>query len=149
MKKVLFTIVMVLGLTAFAQKGDGHKGRQSDWKDMSPEQMATLKTKKMTLALDLSDPQQKEVQQMNLTEATSRQARMQEWKAKKESTEFKKPTSQERYEMKIALLDSQISKKEKMKSILSEEQYQKWERMHSKMAMHHKKGHDGKIGRRK
>jgi hypothetical protein len=103
----------------------------------------------MTLALDLSESQQREVQKINLVNATERKAKMAEWKAKKESGEVKRPTPEEQYAMKIALLDHQIAQKEKMKQLLSKEQYEKWEAMHSKKAMHHKREGKMKEGRRK
>lgn len=149
MKKALLAFVMMWGLMAFAQRGDGHKGRLAHWKDMTPEQIATLQTKKMTLALDLSESQQREIQKINLENATDRKAKMAEWKAKKESGEMTKPATEEQYAKKIALLDRQIAHKEKMKQLLSKEQYEKWADMHSKKTMHHKREGRMKEGRRK
>ena len=66
MKKVLVTTVLLIGLMGYSQRGEHFDSEQGGMKDMSPEQIAILKTKKMTLALDLSAAQQKEIQKLNL-----------------------------------------------------------------------------------
>ena len=129
MKKLVVLVVLMAGITAMAQKPERERGHRGDMKDMSPEQIATLQTKQMTLALDLTDAQQKEVQSLNLENAVKRSEKMNEMKARKESGEAKKLTSEERYAMKTAMLDHQIAQKEKMKKILNKEQYEKWEKM--------------------
>jgi hypothetical protein len=98
-------------------------------KDLTPEQIATLQTKQMTLALDLTDDQQKKMQDLNLENAVKRSGKMNEIRAKKESGELRKLTSEDRYAMKIAVLDHQIAQKEKLRNILDKEQYVKWEKM--------------------
>ena len=127
MKKILMIAVFMVGLTAMAQKEQerGNRGM----KDLTAEQMATLQTKKMTLALDLTDAQQSKIQALNLENATMRKAKMEERKAQKEDGETKKPTSEERYALQNARLDQQIAQKAEMKNILSNEQYAKWEKM--------------------
>lgn len=107
-------------------------------KDLSPEQVATLQTKRMTLALDLTQDQQTKIQAINLEQAKERKARMEERKAAREKGEAKKPTAEERYAMENERLDKMIALKTEMKEILSEEQYQKWQ----KMAHHRKKKGD-------
>ena len=44
----------------------------------------------------------------------------------------KKPTADERFEMKNKMFDEQIAMKDKMKSILSAEQFEKWNEMKEK-----------------
>ncbi|MEQ8418375.1 MAG: hypothetical protein RIB64_00110 [Arenibacter algicola] len=138
MKKIVVLIVLMAGITAMAQKPERERGHRGDMKDMSPEQIATLQTKQMTLALDLSDAQQKEIQSINLENAVKRSEKMDEMKARKESGEAKKLTSEERYAMKTAMLDHQIAQKEKMKKILNKEQYEKWEKMKKNREGHRK-----------
>lgn len=137
---------MLVAATTMAQeKKEGHhRGRMSD---MTPEQIAILQTKKMTLALDLSETQQSQIQKLNLENAKSRKAKMEERKAAKEDGKRKKPTSEERYVMANARLDAQLAQKEEMKKILSEEQMAKWEKMHHGKRKH--KGRKGKGGRKK
>ncbi|MCK0148001.1 hypothetical protein MWU78_20310 [Arenibacter sp. F26102] len=129
MKKLIVLVVLMAGITTMAQKPERERGSRGDMKDMTPEQIATLQTKRMTLALDLTDAQQKQIQSINLDNAKNRAEKMQEMKAKRESGEAKKLTSEERYAMKTAMLDRQIAQKEKMKKILNNEQYEKWEKM--------------------
>tara|TARA_R110002033_G_scaffold165589_1_gene203516 strand:+ start:252 stop:710 length:459 start_codon:yes stop_codon:yes gene_type:complete len=138
MKKLVVLIVLMAGITAMAQKPERERGHRGDMKDMSPEQIATLQTKQMTLALDLTDAQQKEIQSLNLENAVKRSEKMDEMKAKKESGEAKKLTSEERFAIKTAMLDHQIAQKEEMKKILNKEQYEKWDTMKKNREGHRK-----------
>ncbi len=141
MKQVILIAVMMLGLTAMAQRGErGHKG---DFKNMSAEQMATLQTKKMTLDLDLSKAQQSKIQALNLENAKKRKAQMEERRAKKDTSERPELTSDEQYAMRAERLDAAIAHKAELKKILTEEQFTKWE-MHHKHRGKHQKGKHSK-----
>lgn len=140
--------MLLVGFVTMAQHGEHHRGKKMammKMTDMTPEQMATLQAKRMTLALELSIGQQEQIQKMNLETAKLRKTKMEEWKAKKENGEMKKPTSKEHYEIQNARLDLQIANQAKIKEILNEEQYAKWKNMrhkrgmHSKRKMHHKR----------
>ena len=137
MKKLILIALALLAIQVGAQepKRDGHKKGQA-MKNLSADEIATLKTKKMTLHLDLNESQQKEIYDINLANATTRKAHMESRKAKKESGDTQKPTKEERLKMANARLDHQIAMKAKMKTILNAEQYAKWEkaqfRMHAK-----------------
>lgn len=148
MKKTLVLVMLLAGATVMAQEGR-KKHHREVMKDLTPEQIATLHTKKMTLALDLSDTQQKQVQVLSLENAKLRKAKMEERKARKESGESKKPTPEERYELQLERLDNQIAHKAEMKAILSPEQYEKWEKLHFHKRKHHgKERSEGKRGRK-
>lgn len=136
-------MLVLVGATTMAQekKERQHRGGIND---MTPEQVATLQTKKMTLALDLSEAQQGQIQALNLENAKARKAKMEKRKAAKEEGERKKPTSEERFSMANARLDAQLAQKEEMKKILSEEQMAKWEKM-----KHGKRKHKGRKGKGK
>ncbi|MCM4150947.1 hypothetical protein DHD05_05020 [Arenibacter sp. N53] len=138
MRKLIVLAVLMAGITAMAQKPERERGQRGDMRDMTPEQMATLQTKQMTLALDLTEAQQKQIQSLNLDNAKKRAEKMNEMKAKRESGEAKKLSSEERYAMKTAMLDRQIAQKEKMKKILNNEQYEKWEKMKMNREGHRK-----------
>ena len=140
MKKVLVTTVFLIGMMGYSQRGQHFDSEQRGMKDMSPEQIAILKTKKMTLALDLSTAQQKEIQTLNLENAKEREALMLERKVKKEQAEQSKPSTDERFEFQNERLDRMIAQKGKMKQILSEEQFQKWERINHHRSSHRKDG---------
>lgn len=142
MKNAILVIMLLVGATSIAQQ-DGKPygdGRQ----ELTPEQMATLQTKKMTLALDLTTAQQSQMQALNLENAKMRQAKMAELKAKKENGEMKERTSEERFAMQNERLDHQIAQKNKMKSILSQEQFEKWEKMDHRKGMRGHKMHGRK-----
>lgn len=136
MKKVLVTTVLLIGLMGYSQRGQHFDSEHRGVKDMTPEQIAILKTKKMTLALDLSEAQQKEIQKINLDNAIERKALMLERKAKREESKESNPSSDERFDFQNERLDRMIAHKGKMKQILSEDQFQKWERIH-----HHGRNH--------
>src|SRR5690554_5756690 len=138
MKNLVLVIALMMGLSAMAQKTGQEKRHKGDMKSMNPEQMATLQTKRMTLALDLTDAQQKQIQSLNLENATKRAEKMKAMKAKKESGELKEITSEDRYAMKSAMLDHQIAQKERIKKILDKDQYAKWEKMKKNRKGHHK-----------
>ena len=140
MKKVLVTTVLLIGMMGYSQRGQHFDSEQRGMKDMSPEQIAVLKTKKMTLALDLNTAQQKEIQTLNLENAKEREALMLERKVKKEQAEQSKPSTDERFEFQNERLDRMIAQKGKMKQILSEEQFQKWERINHHRSSHRKDG---------
>jgi hypothetical protein len=142
MKKVLVTTALLIGMLGYSQRGQQFESEQRGMKDMSPEQMAILKTKKMTLALDLSAAQQKEIQELNLENAKERQALMLERKLEKEEGRSR-PSADERFEFQNEKLDRMIAQKGKIKQILSEEQFQKWERIHHHRRSHRKEGKRG------
>lgn len=139
MKKIIVTLMLLVGINAIAQHRDYHKERKNDRVDMTPEQVATLHTKKMTLALDLNKGQQAQVKSLHLENAKLRKSKIEAHKAKKESEEVIKPTSDERFKMHEARLDHQIALQEQMKKILNDEQYKKWKNMRHKKGMHHMK----------
>lgn len=136
-------MLLLAGGVTFAQKGE--KGGRDRMKDLSPEQVATLKTKKATLALDLSKAQQAQMKAYILENAKIRKVKMEERKAQKESAEAKKPTSEERYARANERLDYQIAQKAKLAEILSDEQMEKWGQLQHRKGKHRKgKGHKGK-----
>ncbi|KAB1068861.1 hypothetical protein F6U93_05500 [Tamlana haliotis] len=136
MKKIILIAIALIGLQGVAQEnrkeGKRNHDRHEQKMDLTPEQIATLKTKKMTLALDLTASQQSEIQAINLEKANKRKAKMEERKANKDK-EKPKMTSEARYNMQIAMLDAQIAEKAKFRNILNEDQYKKFEKMQMKM----------------
>tara|TARA_R110002049_G_scaffold295948_3_gene483754 strand:+ start:4444 stop:4911 length:468 start_codon:yes stop_codon:yes gene_type:complete len=148
MKKLILIAIAFIGLQATAQQKQGtNRGeRGNKMMTLSAEDMATLQTKKMTLALDLNESQQKEIQKINLENATARKAQMEKRKANKEAGTAQRPSEEERLKMMNAMLDHKIEMKAKMKSILNTEQYAKWEKAQARMG---KKKRDGMKGKKK
>ena len=100
----------------------------------------------MTLALDLTKAQQQVVQKLKLDQEELRQAKRAEMKKEREANEEKKHSSEGRYQMELERLDKMIAYKAKMKSVLNQSQYEKWERMQ----LHKKKhGRSKKQGHRR
>ncbi|WP_242130534.1 hypothetical protein [Aestuariivivens marinum] len=147
MKKFLLIALAIASLQVVAQeqKKEGPKYQDKMMK-LSAEEMATLQTKKMTLHLDLNDKQQKEIYVINLENAKLRKTHMEARKAKRQAGE--KPSQEERVSMMNAQLDRKIEIKKKMKTILSEDQFTKWEEAQAKMAHKRKSGMKSKGDRR-
>ncbi|MGB1270132.1 MAG: hypothetical protein ACPG45_10390 [Flavobacteriaceae bacterium] len=143
MKKLILLAALVMSCAIFGQERySDKKDKMAHLKDLSPEQVATLKTKKMTLSLDLSKGQYDNVYALHLDEAKTRK----EQRAKREhdkSTEKPKLSSDEKFNKMNGRLDKKIAFKNSMKSILSEEQFIKWEDMQHRVSnrkrKHHKK----------
>ncbi|GAA3649159.1 hypothetical protein [Flavivirga jejuensis] len=148
MRKLIIIAIALISIQAIAQsekKDRPERGQKMS--NLSAEEIATLKTKKMTLFLDLSESQQNEVQKINLENATLRKTMMEARQAKKENGTAQKPTKEERLKMENDRLDRKIAVKAKMKKILDKEQYAKWEEAQLKMGSKRKgkkKGKDGK-----
>lgn len=144
MKKFIVLASLIITSMTYGQerhperKASHKKGKMELMKDLSTEQIATLKTKKMTLAFDLSKSQQNQVYTLLLEETTSQDAQRKE--RQKESSNSKL-TPEEKFNKMNSRLDKKIIHKAKLKEILSKEQFEKWEatsrkRMHQKRKPH-------------
>lgn len=131
---MIMALMLMAGFAMNAQKnqeGAPHKFQRAE---MTPEQMATLQSKKMAIALDLSAKQQQQVYDLNLERAQKAKERMDQWKAKKANGDApQRPTAEQRFQMKNAMLDNQLALQDKMKQILNPDQYDQWKKMR-----HHK-----------
>lgn len=146
MKKLWIAILIMAGLSATAQdkKMNDHRGRMND---LTPEQFATLQTKKMTLALDLNDSQQSKLKTLLTEDANMRKTRMEAMKSRKENAE--KISAEEKYTQKNEKLDYEIARKKEMKALLTADQYAKWEKMKQhKLRGKRRHGEDNSTGRR-
>lgn len=152
MKKLFIAALLVVGMTSFAQERKGRPER-SEMEQLTPEQRNQLHLKKMTLELDLNASQQKEMSKIIAEQSVKKEARMAERKANKDSV--KKLTSDELFAKKSKMLDEQIVMKERMKKILTPEQYKKWDEMKAKRhhgmkkRMMHKDGKPAEMGEKK
>lgn len=126
MKKIAIAVILfTVSFQSFSQEG-GRKSKREALEQLTPEQRNALHVKKMTLDLDLSPSQQKEVAALFQEEASKREAKRADMKANKEAK--KELTPAEKFEMQNKMLDAQIEHKAKMKKILTKEQYEKWEK---------------------
>jgi len=120
MKKVCIVALLAIGLSSFAQERK-ERHPKGEMEQMTPEQRNQLHLKKMTLDLDLNAKQQEQLTKILADQSAKREAMKAEHKAKMEEVKAI------RFEMKKKILDEQIEMKNKMKSILSAEQFSKWE----------------------
>lgn len=144
MKRLAIIAVALFALQMTAQE----QKRGQKIMNLSAEEIATLQTKRMTLHLDLSESQQAKIYKLNLENATKRKAMMEARKAKKESGNAKKPSKEERLAMINTKLDHQIAMKAKMKDILNDEQYAKWEKSQARRT-HKAKNRKKRRGKKK
>lgn len=141
MKKIIVLALAFIGLNAFAQEQtrNRHSGQDKNemgryMRNLTPEQRATLHTKKMTLGLELSENQQKQIYALNLEQANHREARKATFKANKESGQ--KPNKDDWYNQMINRLDHKIAYKNKIKSILKSDQYELWKKYAQRQNQH-------------
>lgn len=143
MKNLIMIVVLLFGFAVVAQnpkmeKRQNKKEMHQKMKDMTPEQVAALRTKQMTLQLDLTEAQQIQIEKLELERAKNRKTR---FESKKERAEL---TADEMAAKKMAMLDEQIEMKKQMKSILTEAQFQKWEKSVQNKRGHKKRKHADK-----
>lgn len=135
MKKLILAALLAVSISTFAQcKKEMEKKchtekhspdeRNVGMEKLSSEQRTQLMVKKMTLELDLNAKQQEQVKQIIAEQMVKREAMRAEQMAKKE--EDKKRTADQIFVIKNKILDEQIAMKNKMKTILSPEQLEKW-----------------------
>ena len=134
MKKVFLAVLLVVGLTTFAQEKEGRKEK------LTPEQKVDFQVKRMTKDLDLNEKQAKEVRVLVTKEVTKREAK----RAKK-----KEDKAQERSEMKAEILANQAAMGSDMKKILTAEQYTKWEKNREERKANFKEKMAERKGKRK
>ncbi len=138
MKKLVIVLIALFAINTQAQKQK---------MNLTPEQSATLRVKEMTLQLELTDKQQKTVFKLCEQQAVKRVAMR---KVSKEDL-----TDEQRYEMKLNRLDSQIAHQNEMKEILNEKQFEQWKEMRNakqksmKKAIRNKKSGEQKREHRK
>lgn len=140
MKKIFLIALAFVTIQVSAQNQGERKGDRMN--DFTPEEMAQLQTKKMTLALDLTDAQQKQVEKLQLENAKERQA-LRETRQLKKKDGTGKPNKEERLAMMNERLDKQIEMKEKMKQILNEDQFEKWKKMQGRKGKKFAKNNKG------
>ena len=137
MKKIFLIALALVTIQVSAQnkKQEFRKGdkmeRGQRMSDFTPEEMAQLQTKKMTLDLDLTKAQQKQIEKINLENAKERKAKMDARQAKMKDGKGEKPSKEERLKMMNERLDKQLEVKQKMKQVLNAEQFEKWEKNHA------------------
>lgn len=128
MKRAMLIFMTFCTLVLSAQEMNTEKRKSKT--DFNPEQRAELRSKQMTLELDLSESQQAQVKQLFL-------------KSKKNRTSADKKnspkTSSEKFQAKSERLDNRIAFKKELKNILNDEQFEKWENSRKSDKRHNKR----------
>jgi len=128
MKKVIMAALLVVSLSSVAQQRRERPNRDQMEK-LTPEQRQEKHLNKLTTDLNLNAKQQEEVKKL-LAEQSAKAA---EFKAKREAKREAKKDEQllasakERKEMAQKMKAEKEANDAKMKSILTSEQYTKWE----------------------
>jgi protein CpxP len=148
MKKIILVALLMVGTIILAQ--ERNKRQQGGEKNkFTTEQKSQLMLKKITLALDLNEGQQKEIGNMISDKMAKRDAMKKEMLARKESG--LSHTSDERFAIASKILDEKIANKKRIQKILNPQQYEKWtammEKHHKENRMNNIKGKGNRKGR--
>lgn len=136
MKNLIIIALLMTGMASFAQEKP--MATREKMEKLTPEQRNELRLKKMTLDLGLNASQQKDMAKIISEQSAKMEAAKAERKSKAEKNQ--KLTADERFALQSKMLDEKIATKEKVKKILTPEQFEKWEKMsgrkHAKMREH-------------
>lgn len=122
MKKLVLAICLSATMLGFAQEKESRGNRER----FNPEQQVQLQVKKMTLHLDLTTKQQKEVEKLLTDQHKKREeARTTQGDVRKN---YKDMTTDERFALQNKRMDDKIAFKGEMKKILNSSQMEKWEK---------------------
>lgn len=123
MRKLIVIVLMMVGTILLAQGRSGQQ-RGDQKSQLSSEQKSNLMVKKLTLALSLSEVQQKDIKNLIAENIVNREAQRAEMKTM--SLKGTTPSSDERYSFKMKRLDQKIATKNKIEKILTPMQLEKW-----------------------
>ena len=122
----LLALFICFSLTINAQKKQFFKNK----KRLTTEQLTTLKVKKMTLELELSEIQQNKLTPVIKELISERSAQLD--KKRELKNDVKKINPNERYQMASKILDRKIMFQKEMRTILNEEQFKKFKTLEKK-----------------
>ncbi|WP_194851262.1 hypothetical protein [Nonlabens antarcticus] len=120
MKSLLFPIVFMLAIfTAQGQqKNERNNNRKELASNLSPEAMASIRAKKMTLSLDLTDRQEEQIFNLIREHRTIRQNN------KISQEDFQSMTTDQKVAHREKRMDANIATKRSLKKILTNDQYE-------------------------
>lgn len=133
MRNTLILIAFVISFGGFAQKTERKQKKQQMEryeiaKNLSAEEMAALRTKKLTLQLDLTDSQQQSIKALLVNQISDRKEKMQNRPKNGIIKDSANASTQDYYKMKSQRLDQQIAFQNKMKTILTDTQFDTWKK---------------------
>ena len=122
----LLVLFISFSLTTNAQKKELFKNK----KRLTTKQLTTLKVKKMTLELELSEVQQKKLTPV-ITKLIS-ERKIEADRMRESKNEVKNIDASNRYQMANKILDRKIMFQKEMRTILNEEQFKKFKTLKKK-----------------
>ena len=135
MKKILLGVLLLTGLAVSAQRaprGQFHRPdrdqqqHRQERKQLTAEQLSTLQSKQMALALDLTTQQQNQVKELLFKHLEERAAIRNEHQ--NDSTQSR--DGKFRYERMNQHLDLQLTFNRDLKKIIGDTQFEKWRNIH-------------------
>ncbi len=124
MKKLIIAAILVLSISAFAQEKNENESNNQKREHRSPEERNAMLLKKMTSELNLNAKQQEQIKAVMAEQKAKREAFMKEKMANNEAT--KEATKEELNARREKMQGAKKEMDEKLKSILTPEQYTKW-----------------------
>ncbi len=123
MKKLIIASLLIIGITSFAQESKEKTNRTTSEK-RSPEQRNEKHLEKLTKELSLNTTQKEQLAHVLAEQNTRKEA----FKQKREANKANglKPTTEEIEATKKQMQDNRTATENKIKSILSAEQFEKW-----------------------
>jgi fructose-specific component phosphotransferase system IIB-like protein len=126
MKKLIITALLVVGMTTYAQHTK-ESSEKANMERMTPEQRQQRQLKKLTTDLNLNSEQQVQIKQLLAEQSVKRENRIVQKEASTEEMRSKRESAKNKMqEEKIVLVD-------KMKVILTPEQFITWKANQEKM----------------
>ncbi|WP_298221094.1 hypothetical protein [Flavobacterium sp.] len=125
MKKLALMVLLVVGISTYAQEEKKEAGKGAERERLSPEQRNQLQLKRLTMDLNLNESQQKEIGKIIAEQTEKREKMKTERMANKEKGT--KPTADERFARENQRLDEQKALKARIQKVLTPEQFEKWE----------------------
>ena len=144
MKKVLTLIAMLLTLGAFSQHRGPRGKMQQPRLELTPQQQATLQSKRMALVLELDTPQQEAVQRLLKSRF---EARAELRDSRERTGPDASGTPEARYNRMEARLDRELAFRQELKGILTEAQYAQW-KTHQALKQEHRRARKDRRGMR-
>ncbi len=129
MKSFIYITILLFSISVFAQRPMSKKMKPN----LSTEQQAELQSKRIALALDLDSKQLAEVKALQLERAQERLENRKLRDTRRGTAE--RPSQKELFKINNERLDAQIRHQEKMKKILTKEQYEMWKEIRIKQRL--------------
>lgn len=115
-------MLMLISAGSFSQQRDMAGKERAQMIQLSSEERAVIASKRMALALDLTEPQRVEIEKLHLERAKKRETVI------TERRKVAKANADKRYARVNKNLDNRLEQKKEMKQILTQEQYDKWKK---------------------